>query len=112
MEIRFSSGILLIVNIMLGLGFLGFRILVIVLEFIVPDEFFTVYKLGLKIKEPRHTTNRLKRLDRSFRYKVVSIRTQAVKLHMISTTSSSLYSLRVNNKNILGEYSSFFTPRT
>ena len=42
MEIRFSSGILLIVNIMLGLGFLGFRILVIVLEFIVPDECFTV----------------------------------------------------------------------
>ena len=37
MEIRFSSGILLIVNIMLGLGLLGFRILVIVLEFIVPD---------------------------------------------------------------------------
>ena len=29
---------------MLGLGFLGFRMLVIVLEFIVPDEFFTVYK--------------------------------------------------------------------
>ena len=37
MEIRFSSGILLIVNIMLGLGLLGFRILVIVLEFIAPD---------------------------------------------------------------------------
>ena len=51
MEIRFSSGILLIVNIMLGLGFLGFRILFIVLEFIVPDEFFTVHKLGLKIKD-------------------------------------------------------------
>ena len=30
--------------IMLALGFLGFRVLVIVLEFIVPDEFFTVYK--------------------------------------------------------------------
>ena len=29
---------------MLGLGFLGFRMLVIVLEFIVPDEIFTVYK--------------------------------------------------------------------
>ena len=29
---------------MLELGFLGFRMLVIVLEFIVPDEFFTVYK--------------------------------------------------------------------
>ena len=29
---------------MLGLGFLGFRMLVIVLEFIVPGEFFTVYK--------------------------------------------------------------------
>ena len=29
---------------MLGLGFLGFRMLVIVLEFIVPDEFFTMYK--------------------------------------------------------------------
>ena len=29
---------------MLGLGFLGLRMLVIVLEFIVPDEFFTVYK--------------------------------------------------------------------
>ena len=29
---------------MLGLGFLGFRMLVIVLELIVPDEFFTVYK--------------------------------------------------------------------
>ena len=29
---------------MLGLGVLGFRMLVIVLEFIVPDEFFTVYK--------------------------------------------------------------------
>ena len=29
---------------MLGLGFLGFRMLVIVLDFIVPDEFFTVYK--------------------------------------------------------------------
>ena len=29
---------------MLGLGFLGFRMLVIVLEFIAPDEFFTVYK--------------------------------------------------------------------
>ena len=29
---------------MLGLGFLGVRMLVIVLEFIVPDEFFTVYK--------------------------------------------------------------------
>ena len=29
---------------MLGLGFLAFRMLVIVLEFIVPDEFFTVYK--------------------------------------------------------------------
>ena len=29
---------------MLGLGFLGFRMLVIVLEFIVPDDFFTVYK--------------------------------------------------------------------
>ena len=53
MEIRFSSDILLIVNIILGLGFLGFRILVIVLEFIVPDEFFTVHKLGLKIKDKR-----------------------------------------------------------
>ena len=31
--------------------FLGFRMLVIVLEFIVPDEFFTVYKKRLKIKE-------------------------------------------------------------
>ena len=29
---------------MLGLGFVGFRMLVIVLEFIVPDEFLTVYK--------------------------------------------------------------------
>ena len=29
---------------MLGLGLLGFRMLVTVLEFIVPDEFFTVYK--------------------------------------------------------------------
>ena len=29
---------------MLGLGFLGFRMLVIILEFIVPDEFFAVYK--------------------------------------------------------------------
>ena len=29
---------------MLGLGFLGFQMLVIVLEFIVPDEFFAVYK--------------------------------------------------------------------
>ena len=29
---------------MLGLGFLGFRMLVIVLDFIVPDEFFTMYK--------------------------------------------------------------------
>ena len=28
---------------MLGLGFLGFRMLVIVLELIAPDEFFTVY---------------------------------------------------------------------
>ena len=34
----FLSGILL------GLGFLGFRMLVIVLEFIVRDEFFIVYK--------------------------------------------------------------------
>ena len=33
---------------MLGLGFSGFRMLVIVLEFIVPDEFFT-YKWRLKI---------------------------------------------------------------
>ena len=40
MEIGFLSGILLKVNIMLGLGFLGLRMLVIVLEFIVPDEFF------------------------------------------------------------------------
>ena len=30
--------------IMLALGFLGFRVLVIVLEFIVPDEFFAVCK--------------------------------------------------------------------
>ena len=29
---------------MLGLGFLGFRMLVIVLEFVIPDEFFTMYK--------------------------------------------------------------------
>ena len=29
---------------MFGLRFLGFRKLVIVLEFIVPDEFFTGYK--------------------------------------------------------------------
>ena len=29
---------------MLELGFLGFRMLVIVVDFIVPDEFFTVYK--------------------------------------------------------------------
>ena len=29
---------------MLGSGVLGFRMLVIVLEFIVPDEFFTVCK--------------------------------------------------------------------
>ena len=29
---------------MLELGFLGFRMLVILLDFIVPDEFFTVYK--------------------------------------------------------------------
>ena len=29
---------------MLGLGVLGFRMLVIVLEFIVPDEFFIVCK--------------------------------------------------------------------
>ena len=29
---------------MFGLGYLGFRILVIELEFIVPDEFFTGYK--------------------------------------------------------------------
>ena len=29
---------------MLGLGFLGFRMLVIVLEFVITDEFFTVYK--------------------------------------------------------------------
>ena len=36
---------------MLGFRFLGFRTLVIVLEFIVPDEFFTVHKLGLKIKD-------------------------------------------------------------
>ena len=42
MKIRFLSGMCLEVNIMLGLGFVGFRILVIVLEFIVPDEFFTV----------------------------------------------------------------------
>ena len=42
MEIRFLSGIilLLLVNVTLGLGFLGFRMLVIVLEFIVPDAFF------------------------------------------------------------------------
>ena len=42
MEIRFLSGIilLLLVNVTLGLGFLRFRMLVIVLEFIVPDEFF------------------------------------------------------------------------
>ena len=33
---------------MLGFGFLGFRMLVIVLEFIVPDEFFTVYKITIK----------------------------------------------------------------
>ena len=46
MEIRFFFFLISIlqVNIMLGLGFLGFRMLVIVLEFIVPDEFFTVYK--------------------------------------------------------------------
>ena len=44
MEVKFLSGILLKVNIMLGLGFLGFRILVIVLEFMAPDEFFTVFK--------------------------------------------------------------------
>ena len=35
---------------MLGLGFLGFGMLVTVLEFIVADEFFTVYKYRLKIK--------------------------------------------------------------
>ena len=29
---------------MLGLGFLGFRMLVIELEFVITDEFFTVYK--------------------------------------------------------------------
>ena len=29
---------------MLGVGFEGFRMLFIVLEFILPDEFFTVYK--------------------------------------------------------------------
>ena len=29
---------------MLGLGFLGFRMLIIVLEFVITDEFFTVYK--------------------------------------------------------------------
>ena len=29
---------------MLGLGFLGFQMLVIVLEFIIPDEFFAVFK--------------------------------------------------------------------
>ena len=42
MEIRFLSGIilLLLVNVTLGLGFLSFRMLVIVLEFIVRDEFF------------------------------------------------------------------------
>ena len=39
MEIRFFSGILLQVNVKFGSGFLGFRILVIVLEFIVPDDF-------------------------------------------------------------------------
>ena len=44
MEIRFFSGILLQVNVQFGSGFLGFRILVIALEFIVPDDFFTVYK--------------------------------------------------------------------
>ena len=42
MQIRFLSGILPQVNIMLELGFLCFRMLVIVLEFIVPDECFTV----------------------------------------------------------------------
>ena len=40
MEIRFLSGILVLVHIMLGLWSLALRILVIVLEFFVPDEFF------------------------------------------------------------------------
>ena len=35
---------------MLGLEFLGFRMLVIVLELIAPDEFFTVYNKWLIIK--------------------------------------------------------------
>ena len=44
-----------LIYMMIGLGFLGFRMLVIVFEFIVPDEFFTVYKINndlrLKIKD-------------------------------------------------------------
>ena len=53
--------------------------------------------------------------NRSFRYKVVSIqlvsiRTQAVKLpdEVVHFT----YSLRVNKKNVLGEYFFLFKPRT
>ena len=41
---------------------------------------------------------------------VVSIRTQAVKL--LKNFDHFKYSLRVNKKNILGDYSSFFKPST
>ena len=44
--------------------------------------------------------------NRLFRYKVVSIITQAVRMH--KNFVHFKYGLRVNNKNILGEYSSFF----
>ena len=56
--------------------------------------------------------------NRSFRYKVVSIqvvsiRTQAVKLLKNFDHLKYLkYSLRVNKKSILDDYSSFFKPGT
>ena len=46
--------------------------------------------------------------NRSFRYEVVLIQTQAMKLH--KNFDHSKYSLRMNQKNIFGEYSSFFKP--
>ena len=44
------------------------------------------------------------------RYKVVSMQTQAVKVH--KNFVHFKYSLRVDEKNILGENSSFFKPST
>ena len=54
------------------------------------DEYSTSWKFG----------------NRSFRYKVVSIRTQAVKLHK----NFDHFKKSLQLKNILGEHSSFFKP--